>query len=108
MATHSHSFEGTWPFQSPESSATLCCPCVFSGTSPILYVRHDEDGDWQFLCGAAHDIDSRPRLLCFGCVVERDPSILALADLPAGWGAQRESLAANWERAESPDDQFPA
>lgn len=69
--------------------------------APILYVSHDEDGDWQFLCGGEHP-DGGPDgalMACLGCTIAGDPSLNAIAGL--GWGQQaiRESAEAPWRSA---------
>lgn len=102
MSAHTHTIEGAWPYREPENTAGFCCEHVFTRSRPVLYVRHDQDGDWQFLCGDTHD--GGPRLVCLGCVIERDPSLLTLADLPAGWGAIRERLGATWMREANADE----
>jgi hypothetical protein len=104
MSSHSHSFDGRWPFQDPDNTAAFCCEHVFSQERPILYVTHDHDGDWQFLCGQSHS-DGKPRVVCLGCMVERDPTIWTLADMPAGWGADRDRPGANWNREANPAPQ---
>jgi hypothetical protein len=98
MSSHGHDLGGAaWPFVVPEHTAVLLCPEVFSGASPILWVVHTHDGDWQFLCGGDH-ANTGPRVACFGCAVQRDSSILALADLPQGWGAERSAPGGAWIR----------
>jgi hypothetical protein len=98
---HSHNFDGRWPFQDTENTAAFCCEHVFAG-APILYVTHDHDGDWQFLCGELHE-GGKPKLVCLGCMVERDATLVALADMPAGWGADRENYDHNWNREPNPE-----
>ncbi len=36
-----------------ETKTTSCITCihVLEHDKPVLYVTHDSDGDWQFLCG---------------------------------------------------------
>jgi len=101
MSTHPHSFDGQWPFDDAENTAVFCCEQVFGG-APILYVSHDHDGDWQFLCGAVHN-DEKPRLVCLGCMVEKDASLWTLADMPAGWGADRKLQSDEWNREPNPE-----
>ena len=101
MSTHAHSFDGRWPFEDAENTAAFCCEHVFSSESPILYVTHDHDGDWQFLCGGVHP-DDKPRLVCLGCMVEKDATLWVLADMPIGWGADRSSKDAIWNREANP------
>ncbi len=100
MGEHRHRFDGRWPFQEPDATAVFCCEHIFQRTRPILYVTHDHDGDWQFLCGETHV--GLPTVLCFGCMVERDASLWTLADLPIGWAAERAQPDAVWLRQERP------
>lgn len=101
MNTHAHGFDGKWPFREAENTAVFCCGHVFDD-APILYVTHDHDGDWQFLCGAIHE-GEQPRVVCLGCMVEKDPSLWTLADMPAGWGADREHQKHRWRREANPE-----
>ena len=99
--SHTHQFDGRWPFEDTENTAVFVCEHVFDRSRPILFVVHDHDGDWQFLCGGDHTGGS-PRILCFGCVAELDASLWSLADLPVGWGAEREQPKAGWNREARP------
>lgn len=73
------------PFVEPENLG------VFTTTRVL-----DEDGDWQVLCGTTA---SKPyvKIVCFGCLFDRDRSLAAIAKLPLGWRARRESPEAEWE-----------
>jgi hypothetical protein len=51
------------------------------GLEPIREVYHDPDGDWQFLCGTTLDAADL-KLVCLGCMVERDVTIGELAEMP--------------------------
>jgi hypothetical protein len=99
MNTHSHDFEdGSWPFQDPENVTALTTIHVLERQFPVLLVTHDEDdGTWQILCGTTNN-PKEGRIVCLGCLVRRDPSLKALADLPLGWTAWRDSLTAPWQR----------
>ena len=97
VSTHVHAFDGRWPFDDAVNTAVFCCEHVFYNERPILSVTHDHDGDWQFLCGDSH-ADELPKLLCLGCVVDKDASLWSLADLPIGWAADRFDLETGWVR----------
>ena len=43
-----------FPFSDAPNTACLTCCHVLEENKPILYVSHDEDGYWQFLCGGNH------------------------------------------------------
>jgi hypothetical protein len=70
---------------------------------PVLVVAHDaDDGAWQFLCGTTND----PRdgvSTSLGRIIERHPEMDALADLPLGWIAWRESDESEWIREPRPN-----
>jgi len=82
--------------QFKENLGVFVCPHVFKDTRPILLVVHEE-GDWQCLCGQ-DDHDENGHLVGIGHLVERDPTLDELYDLPEGWEAERSSLRENWFR----------
>jgi len=85
-----------WPFAEVENAASFVCRCVYDRKKPLLSVKHDEDGEWQFLCGKTH-IDPKPVLICLGCMLVREPSLREVAALPRGKWADRSSPTAAWE-----------
>lgn len=100
MNNHKHNLD-SWPFVDLENTAAFTCSHILDG-APILRVTHDEDdGAWQFLCGQMHKTEDG-RVVCLGCMVERDKSLLTLADLPLGWCADRDSTNSNWVREINP------
>jgi hypothetical protein len=88
MSNHDHGFSATdWTFPDPQNVAAICCRHILEG-HPVLRVSHDEDdGCWQILCGSSHT-GNEAKIVCLGCMVKCDPSLLALSDLPLGWGRQ--------------------
>jgi hypothetical protein len=86
----------SWPFDdSPTLALFSVREIVFS--EPILFVSHDDDGDWQFLTG---ETARKEDAVVVGLkeIVELDSSVATLADLPTGWIATRRSPDAAWER----------
>ena len=74
------------------------CNHVFDKSRPILLVSRPE-GDWCFLCGGAHeDGASAYKVIGIAHLLELDPSIQELADLPADWDAERETMDEKWVR----------
>lgn len=101
MSQHQHNIRIPWPFEDAENTATYSCCHVIEEGHPILRVAHDEDdGAWQFLCGQLH-VSEDGRLVCLGCMVVRDATLVELADLPLGWGADRESTNTVWIREQN-------
>ena len=104
--SHSHSFN-SWPFQEPVNTASFTTSQVLEGLRHILEVYHDHEGDWQFLCGTTNDVADL-KLVCMGCMLERDPALAKLADLPSGWCAVRDDPQSEWsweEYEESAEDE---
>jgi hypothetical protein len=93
-----------WVFAGPRNLGVFTTTRVLKDGFPILQVFHDQDGDWQFLCGLTNK-NSHVKLVCLKDVVELDASVNELADLPAGWHASREHKDAAWRR--EPLDQQP-
>jgi len=87
-----------WLFADPPNVATFTVRQVLEG-SPILHVSHDaDDGAWQFLtAGETQEEDAR--VVGLGTVVDLDPTIMELADLPLGWRAWRDTPEGPWRRS---------
>lgn len=99
---HQHNFDpAKWPFSDPIHVTTITTINVLQGALPIKLVAHDEDGMWQILCSPTNE-PKDGRVVCLGCMYEKDPSIGELADLPMGWRAWRESRSHPWKRKASP------
>ncbi len=64
---------------------------------PIVFIVHDEEGDWQFLCGTTTEEEDIV-IACFGCFYERHNLIEQFSDLPKGWCAWREDSDSPWYR----------
>ena len=94
----------TWPFAEPASTEVITLGRILRGESPLLLVTHDEeDGEWQFLDGE-HVFEDDAVVACLGEMVQFDPSISEVADLPTGSYAWRSNLTEPWKQArgESP------
>lgn len=83
----------------PRNLACFICSHVFDKTRPILLVVH-EDGDWQFMCGAADHAGNDGHLVGAGHLIDRDPSLNECADLPNGFVAERSAVGESWHRSE--------
>ncbi|MGP0062733.1 MAG: hypothetical protein ACLQGP_03905 [Isosphaeraceae bacterium] len=89
-----------WPFEDPEETEVICLHRILRGASSLLLVTHDEDdGSWQFLDGE-HVFEEDAAVVGLGEMVQFDPSLIELADLPTGWYAWRSTLDRPWQRAE--------
>ncbi|WP_158265276.1 DUF4262 domain-containing protein [Blastopirellula marina] len=90
-----------WPFAGAKNSAVFTTRQVLEENHPILYVAHDEDGDWQFLCGTTNE-EADARVVSLKNIVDLFPTLAELADLPIGWYACRDSVDEPWQR--EPDE----
>jgi hypothetical protein len=74
---------------------------IFQG-EPILYVYHNENGDWQFHASDNPKIEDAI-LVCLEEIIKLDPSVNNIYHLQYGWSASRKSPEEDWEYAEDPD-----
>lgn len=90
-----------WPFDDPPNVAVITTIRILRAGYPILYVVHDGEGEWQFLDGLDVTV-SDGSVVGLRTVVNRDATVLELADLLLGWYAERADAAAPWVRAKMP------
>jgi hypothetical protein len=74
--------------------AEFSCKNVWDKRMPVLYASHDQNGDWQMLCGGDEhdDDDSQILILHKEHLAERDPSLEQVFDLEIGWEAERTAV----------------
>ena len=77
--------------------AAYVCSHVFERTRPVLLVARD-GGDWQFLCGEAHDPEELPQVVGLNHLVDDDPTLRQILDLQFEWEAERSSPNEPWIR----------
>jgi hypothetical protein len=75
---------------------------AFEG-DPILFVYHDEDGDWQFHTSSSPNSEDA-MLVCLEEITKLDPSINEIFHLQYGWRAWRECPNSEWEYEENTDE----
>lgn len=89
---------GPWPLDQPRNCAAITMRQVLDGSEPILLVSHDaDDHGWQFI-GTTDACVADGRVVCLEEMVRLDPTVLDVADLPAGWQALREGVGMPWVR----------
>ena len=84
-----------FPFRDKPNTASFTCVHVLDRKRPILHVTHDEDGYWQFLCGAPHPEDEA-RIIALEEAYELDPSVGQLAGMDRGHSADRTDVSSDW------------
>lgn len=76
---------------------------AFNG-DPILYVYHNEDGDWQFHTSLEPNLDDA-KLVCLEEITKLDPTINELYHLQFGWWAWRDHKDDEWKYEEEIDEE---
>jgi hypothetical protein len=72
---------------------------VLRGELPALAVAHTDDGLWLVADGVHHpDNADASQFVHLAHLVERDPTLRELADLPRGVQALRASVSGPWVR----------
>ena len=85
-----------FPFSDTPDTAVFICSHILDSGEEILFVSHDmDDGAWQFLCGKEHN-ESDARIVSLKYVLDLDPTVGNLKDLPLGYCAERESKNDKW------------
>ena len=78
---------------------------VMSGDLPLLLVTHNaDDGAWQFVNGAETGDTKSGLFVHAEHIVDLDPSVLDLLNLPLGWIAWRGSQGEPWIRRPRPPE----
>lgn len=86
-----------WPFSDPYNTAVFTTRYVMDRDDSIIRVSHDaEDCACQFH-GRRVSI-KQAMVVALERVVQLDPTLSELADLPVGWTADRERPGAPWVR----------
>ncbi|WP_315769573.1 MULTISPECIES: hypothetical protein [unclassified Bradyrhizobium] len=76
----------------------ICCGHVFRRERRIRYALHESDG-WQFMCGENdHYSAADGHFVHVGGLLQFDPSLHDISDLPAGCKAERTDGASPWVR----------
>jgi hypothetical protein len=89
-----------WFFSEPPSTIVITQRLVVEKIEPILFVLHDEDGEWQFLANAkqeefVHQVDQIFEIT-LGNLVALDSSLTQVAKLQKGWKAIRVDNKSPW------------
>jgi hypothetical protein len=76
---------------------------VIEDNSAIIFVSHDDEGDWQFLSEEGPK-ENEARIVLLGEMIQHDPSILEIADLPLGAKAFRDNAGSPWRIKKNSND----
>lgn len=86
-----------YKFKEEENTACIVCEHILNKERPILFVAHDEDGGWQFMCGADDHTEKDVKVISLKQATDIDQSINELFEMPINVGAERESIDDKWK-----------
>ena len=72
---------------------------VMNKNSPVVYVAHDTDGDWQFFGPEDNIKDEDVMIVSLEQMIDHDPSLRSLYDLPVGMNASRSKKGEEFRRS---------
>lgn len=84
-----------FPFNDSPNTAVFTCAHVLEENMPILYVSHNEDGFWQFLCGMNHT-ESDASIVSLYEIYQTDNSIKDILSLDCNKTAERKDKNSKW------------
>jgi hypothetical protein len=94
-----------WPFDQPPNCAVITLRQISRGSEPILHVNHNaEDHGWQFLGWGDARVEDGV-VVCLAHMLDLDPSIREVTDLPPGGHAWRRAVGEPWIREVNPNDE---
>jgi hypothetical protein len=93
-----------WRFFDSQNTAVFTTTHVLRLGEPILFVSHDNDGSWQFHYGGSKSVGDA-MIVALEAIVQHDPSVSELSNLPLGWRASRIAPNTPWHRKSSDFDE---
>jgi len=82
-------------FQDNPDTYVFTTRFVIEKISPLIFVFHDEERDWHFLSEEG-PVEKEAKLILLSEMIEHDPTVLEIADLPLGFKAYRDNKDSPW------------
>ena len=93
-----------WPFDQAPNVAALTTVYITRKDAPILLVVHySDDHSWAFIDGGSNSIKNAITV-SMQHILNLDPTMREVADLPPGWLARRTQVGAQWLREPNMDE----
>jgi hypothetical protein len=90
-----------WEFDQPKNCAALTTRFVLEDDFPVLVVEHfEDDHSWAFLCGTT-DLEDDARVISMEEIIDRDKTLVEIANLKPGYRAYRVNINSEWMIKES-------
>ncbi|MBA9076217.1 immunity protein Imm33 domain-containing protein [Rufibacter quisquiliarum] len=85
-------------FKESNDTAVFTTKFVLDDKKEITYVTHEsDDGAWQFFSDDEFmDFEKVAKVVGLGEIIERDRTVLELADMPIGHYAYRKNISDKW------------
>lgn len=85
-------------FTESPNTAVFTTKFVIYDKKEITYVTHDiDDGAWQFFSNDDfNNFEDVAKIICLSEIIEIDPTLLELAEMPEGYIAYRKFKGDNW------------
>ncbi|MGB1219410.1 MAG: hypothetical protein ACPG4W_06510 [Flavobacteriales bacterium] len=83
-------------FSESKNKAVFSCSHVIDEKNPILYISHDQEGDWQFLCGNNNHTIEHSKFISLENAVDLDNTLNQLFEMPIGFGTERKKIGEKW------------
>ena len=99
-----------FPFSERRDTFAFTCTHILDGEGEIrLVTHHFDDGSYEFLCGEEGHEAAHAVIITIGELLDLDPSIGLVSDLPVGCCAVRKDKRSPWEFSKLADEQwYPA
>jgi len=83
----------------PDLKKTCCLACthILSLQRPVLYVAHDNDGTWKFICRHISHKITDVKTVSLQQITRLDASLTDLLEMPPGVCSQRTNTNNTWE-----------
>ena len=83
-----------FPFAERRDTFAFTCTHILDGEGEIrLVTHHFDDGSYEFLCGEEGHAAAHAVIITIGELLDLDPSIALVSDLPVGCCAMRKGQA---------------
>lgn len=79
------------------NQAVFTTKYVLENNSPVIYVSHDADGDWQFFGKEDGLNEEDARIISFGEILKINPSLKEILWIPEGMEAWFNDETKEWQ-----------
>lgn len=90
-----------WPFAAGPDTLASTTVAILDRKRPVLFVEHDAKGYWHVYDGSTLFNLSDVALAPLRELLDQEPALAELADLPKAWRAMRTDKDSPWERESS-------